>query len=197
MVDTTGAGDTFTGVLAAAWPRAPTSTHAVACAAGRGVRSRLDERSAPCRSIPAPSRSTRRTRPTCRLTRWMHHATRCAAARSTCRRRCRSAPDADLTVLDEAKIFAAPDDPADWPRWRDALRRWRREARERTAYDGRAYDDPDAAWAAVLRTSRMVWLWDEALYDCDARAVHVDASCSASTPSSAGSTRSCCGTPTR
>ena len=38
-------------------------------------------------------------------------------------------PDADLSVLDEAKIFAAPDDPADWPAWRAALARWRAEAR--------------------------------------------------------------------
>ncbi|MBB5790633.1 SUMF1/EgtB/PvdO family nonheme iron enzyme [Jiangella mangrovi] len=70
-------------------------------------------------------------------------------------------PAADLSVLDEAKIFAAPDDPADWPAWRAALRRWRTEARERVGYDGARY--------GVERTDGFVvalaWLWDELLYD--------------------------------
>ena len=34
-------------------------------------------------------------------------------------------PGADLAVLDGGKILAAPDDPADWPRWREQLVRWR------------------------------------------------------------------------
>ena len=49
------------------------------------------------------------------------------------------APDADLSVLDEAKIFAAPDDPKDWPAWRAALTRWRLEARAKVAYDDARY----------------------------------------------------------
>jgi sulfatase modifying factor 1 len=44
------------------------------------------------------------------------------------------APGVDLAVLDEAKIFAAPDDPADWPAWRDQLARWRAGARRRLEY---------------------------------------------------------------
>ena len=79
-------------------------------------------------------------------------------------------PDADLSVLDEAKIFAAPDDPADWPAWRDALTRWRREARERVGYDGARY--------GVERTDGFVvaltWLWDELLYDHARGAFTVD-----------------------
>jgi len=38
--------------------------------------------------------------------------------------------------LDSAKIIAAPDDPADWPAWRDALVQWRERAR--AGYDGSA-----------------------------------------------------------
>ena len=38
--------------------------------------------------------------------------------------------------LDRAKIIAAPDDPADWPAWRDRLRAWRDRARR--GYDGSA-----------------------------------------------------------
>ncbi|WP_421953241.1 hypothetical protein [Pelagibacterium sp.] len=72
------------------------------------------------------------------------------------------APDADLSVLDEAKVFAAPEDPADWPAWRAAMTRWRDEARRRIEYDPHRY----AAMAgAGPRVVEMVWLWDERLYD--------------------------------
>ncbi|HWB38595.1 MAG TPA: hypothetical protein VHA75_21460, partial [Rugosimonospora sp.] len=69
----------------------------------------------------------------------------------------------ELSVLDEAKIFAAPDDPALWPAWRDALHRWRADARRRLDYDGHAYDG--TGWAATTHVVALVWLWDERLYD--------------------------------
>ncbi|HYJ67841.1 MAG TPA: SUMF1/EgtB/PvdO family nonheme iron enzyme [Nocardioidaceae bacterium] len=72
-------------------------------------------------------------------------------------------PAADLVELDEAKILAAPDDPVDWPAWRDALRRWRSEARERIDYDARRYTG--APWVSRVWNVAMVWLWDEAIYD--------------------------------
>ncbi|GAA4288360.1 SUMF1/EgtB/PvdO family nonheme iron enzyme [Georgenia daeguensis] len=71
---------------------------------------------------------------------------------------------ADLTTLDEAKIFAAPDDPAAWPAWRERLHAWRADARARHAYDGSAYERPQARWAARCFTVAQVWLWDELLY---------------------------------
>ena len=43
---------------------------------------------------------------------------------------------ADLSALDEAKIFAAPRDPGDRERWRDVLTAWRADARTRLGYDG-------------------------------------------------------------
>jgi hypothetical protein len=74
-------------------------------------------------------------------------------------------PGADLAVLDDAKVLAAPDDPADRPAWRAALHRWREGARARHRYDGARYDDPDTAWAARAWSTALVWLWDEALHD--------------------------------
>ncbi|SCG70605.1 SUMF1/EgtB/PvdO family nonheme iron enzyme [Micromonospora inositola] len=68
---------------------------------------------------------------------------------------------ADLTTLDEAKIFAAPADPADWPAWRDQLTRWRADARARLAYTGEHYDEITGDCFTVC----LAWLWDETLYD--------------------------------
>src|SRR6478609_5380879 len=56
-------------------------------------------------------------------------------------------PGAALSVLDTGKILAAPDDPADWPRWREQLERWRDEARQARAYDGSLYERDDLRWA--------------------------------------------------
>jgi len=81
---------------------------------------------------------------------------------------------ADLSVLDEAKILAAPEDAADRPAWRDALRRWRDEARERVGYDPAAYDDPATAWATTAWNVAIVWLWDEAIWDWEHRRFDVD-----------------------
>jgi len=71
----------------------------------------------------------------------------------------------DPEVGDVAKILAAPDDPADWPRWREDLAAWRDEARERIGYRGDRYDDPATAWAATAYAVAQIWLWDERLFD--------------------------------
>lgn len=74
-------------------------------------------------------------------------------------------PDADLAALDDAKIFAAPDDPADWRAWRAQLHRWRDEARARHGFRDDRYRHPAATWAARCYTVAQVWLWDELLFD--------------------------------
>jgi len=81
-------------------------------------------------------------------------------------------PDADRSVLDEAKILAAPKDPADRPAWRAALHRWRTEARARIGYDGRRY--AETTWPARAWNVAMVWLWDEAVYDWERGRFDVD-----------------------
>ena len=69
-------------------------------------------------------------------------------------------PTADLRCLDDAKTFAAPDDPRDWAAWRSNLARWRLEARERLGYVRCHGDDRAPPYALAF-----VQLWDEALYD--------------------------------
>ena len=70
-----------------------------------------------------------------------------------------------LDDLDTGKILAPPDDPAAWPAWREALARWRREARDRIGYDDQAYRVPEFAWTRSCYAVALVWLWDELLYD--------------------------------
>ena len=77
--------------------------------------------------------------------------------------------DGPLDELDGAKILAAPDDPADWDAWRDALTRWRVLAAERIGYDGSSYGREELAWASRCFSVALAWLWDETLYDHAAR----------------------------
>jgi sulfatase modifying factor 1 len=70
--------------------------------------------------------------------------------------------------LDGAKIIAAPDDPADWPRWRERLVAWRDDARCRIGYSGSLYARPEFAWTQSCFSVALVWLWDELLYDFEA-----------------------------
>lgn len=70
-----------------------------------------------------------------------------------------------LDSLDSAKILAAPNDPTDWPAWRDALARWRTEARGRFGHDGSAYERAALRWTQRCFSVALVWLWDELLYD--------------------------------
>jgi hypothetical protein len=78
---------------------------------------------------------------------------------------------ANLAELDEAKIFAAPDDPALWPAWRERLAEWRADARHRLGYDGRHYDEVPGDCLSVC----LAWLWDETLYDHERGEFTVDA----------------------
>lgn len=71
----------------------------------------------------------------------------------------------DPAAGDIAKVFAAPDDPADWPAWRDALVRWRTEAHARLGYDGAVYERPATGWTSSCYSVALVWLWDERLFD--------------------------------
>ncbi|GGM13901.1 SUMF1/EgtB/PvdO family nonheme iron enzyme [Nakamurella endophytica] len=70
------------------------------------------------------------------------------------------------TDMDAAKIFAGPADPADRPRWRRRLARWRDEAAARVPPGGIPGPEPQP-WAARCRTVFVAWLWDDRLYDWD------------------------------
>lgn len=72
---------------------------------------------------------------------------------------------ADLAFLDDAKMLAVPEDPADLPRWRGKLAEWLLGARSRMLYDGSHYDVPGREWAQTAYSVALIWLWDDQLYD--------------------------------
>lgn len=86
-----------------------------------------------------------------------------------------TAVDADPADLDEAKIIAAPSDPAQWPAWRETLRAWRRDAAARIGYDDALYARPEFAWTQGAYTVAVAWLWDDELYDHEAGVFTPDA----------------------
>lgn len=77
--------------------------------------------------------------------------------------------ESESVALDQAKIFAGPDDPADRDAWRTALHQWRTEAAKRHQYTGAIYQKTTATWASSCFAVAQVWLWDELLYSFDSQ----------------------------
>ena len=102
--------------------------------------------------------------------------------------------DIDAEIADRAKIFAAPDDPADWPAWRAQLQRWRADAVGRF---GEIQYPVATDWASRCFTVAIVWLWDERLFDPEAQRFTPERFFDDDRGRSAVSTGSCCGMPIR
>ncbi len=62
-------------------------------------------------------------------------------------------------------MIKAPNAPAHWPAFREALVKWRREAKERSAYDDALYRRPDFAWARSSDACCFLMLSDEKFCD--------------------------------
>src|ERR1700712_1775898 len=71
----------------------------------------------------------------------------------------------DWAAMDASKIIAAPDDPADWDRWRAVLAAWRSGAADRHGFSTGAYEVAEGRWTQRCFAVAQVWLWDELLYD--------------------------------
>ena len=169
VVDTTGAGDTFTGALAAALARGEVLGQAAwfgSCAGSLAVES-----PGAVPSIPRLTAIEERMRTTVRRDGWPDPT----AARTIDLPTPVPLDDgADLSLLDEAKIIAAPTDRSHWASWRRQLDRWRDSAHDRFGYDAARYDDPSNDWAARAWNVAIVWLWDQAIYDWDSGRFDVD-----------------------
>ena len=71
-----------------------------------------------------------------------------------------------LFHLDPSRdIIPAPDDPSQWPAFRQALTRWRRQTRAALHYDDALYRRPDLQWAASNYCCGFIMVWDRQFYD--------------------------------
>lgn len=78
--------------------------------------------------------------------------------------------------FDPAKdLIPAPDDPAEWPAFRDALAAWRNQTRRRLNYDDALYRRRDLAWSASNYCCGFVMVWDQQFYDLRSGRYTVDA----------------------
>jgi len=72
-------------------------------------------------------------------------------------------------------IIPAPDDPAQWPEFRDALARWRAQTRARLNYSDALYGRKEFAWASRNYCCCFLMVCDETFYDWRAGRYTVDA----------------------
>jgi formylglycine-generating enzyme required for sulfatase activity len=72
-------------------------------------------------------------------------------------------------------IIPAPDDPAQWPEFREALAQWRAETRARLNYSDALYRRKEFAWAAANYCCCFLMVCDEMFYDWRAGRCTVDA----------------------
>jgi len=68
-------------------------------------------------------------------------------------------------MIPEQSLIPAPDDPKDWPAWREGLEAWRDEARK--GYDGSTYDKPEFAWMQRCFCFAKVMVFDRQFVDPD------------------------------
>jgi len=62
-------------------------------------------------------------------------------------------------------LIEAPPDPGEWPAWREALARFRQEAREKLGYQDALYTRPDFAWVPSCFACCFLMLNDERFLD--------------------------------
>lgn len=62
-------------------------------------------------------------------------------------------------------LIAAPDGPAEWHVWREALIHWREQEQQRLEYDGSLYDRDDLRWVASCYSVCFLMLGDEMFWD--------------------------------
>ncbi|HTQ10705.1 MAG TPA: SUMF1/EgtB/PvdO family nonheme iron enzyme [Fimbriimonadaceae bacterium] len=64
---------------------------------------------------------------------------------------------------DQPPLISAPNDPKEWPAWRQGLDRWRDEARK--GYDGSTYSKPEFAWMQRCFSFAKVMVFDRQFVD--------------------------------
>jgi hypothetical protein len=64
----------------------------------------------------------------------------------------------------KSPVIPAPEDPEQWPAFREELARWREEARQKLRYDGSLYSRPDFSWVTSSFACCFLMLCDRRFY---------------------------------
>lgn len=84
-------------------------------------------------------------------------------------------PGEDWKFQPEQKIIPAPDDPAQWPAFREQLARWRTEIRSKLNYNDTLYRKPEFVWASSNYACCFLMMCDQIFYDPKSGGYTVDA----------------------
>ena len=76
-------------------------------------------------------------------------------------------------IQDQPPLIQVPQNPADWPKWREELIAWRKAAL--VGYDGSAYAEPEFAWTQTCYCCTKIMVWDEHFLNHATGEYHVDA----------------------
>ena len=80
-----------------------------------------------------------------------------------------------FTFAPSREIIPAPDDPAQWPAFREALAKWREETKAGLKYSDALYARPEFAWSASNYSCCFLMMCDETFYDSRSGRYTVDA----------------------
>lgn len=67
--------------------------------------------------------------------------------------------------MDEHDIIPAPDDPAKWQAWHEALRRWKKKKQIQLKYDGHTYRSKPFNWVSSDYSCCFIMMCDATFYD--------------------------------
>lgn len=74
-----------------------------------------------------------------------------------------------ITTIDDAadlpKLIEAPEDPKEWPAFRQRLKEWRAQKRKELSYTGSSYNDPAFNWAQTNFACCFLMMYDLEFFD--------------------------------
>jgi formylglycine-generating enzyme required for sulfatase activity len=72
-------------------------------------------------------------------------------------------------------VLTPPENPAEWPAWRERNAQWRRLTKEMLGYTGSSYEDPAFAWVREQFCECVLNVWDETFLDPERGVLAIDA----------------------
>ena len=71
-------------------------------------------------------------------------------------------------------LIPVPDDPEEWPKFRESLVKWRKDIRKRLSYSDKLYADPNFSWVSSAYKCYFLMMYDELFYNQNTSGYRVD-----------------------